>query len=32
MFNFRDDRNIENKNLTVFCESVRRVKYKLQFV
>ena len=32
MFNFRDDKNIGNKNFSMFCESIPRVKYKLQFV
>ena len=32
MFNFRDDKNIENKNLVVFCKWIPHVKYKLQFV
>ena len=32
MFNFRDDKNIENINLVVFCELIPHVKYKLQFV
>ena len=32
MFNFRDDKNIENKNLVVFCESIPRVKNELQLI
>ena len=27
MFNFRDDKNTENKNLSVFCKPIPCVKY-----